>query len=185
MQIHFSKYHGTGNDFILIDNRNGVVGAQDIGLVKNLCDRRCGIGADGLILLENQSPYDFCMRYFNSDGREASMCGNGGRCIVAFASRLGIVGESSTFIAVDGEHRARVCRENGELHIKLKMGDVSGIEFGGDYCFLDTGSPHFVKFVPGFSNLDVCAEGKKIRFGERFANNQHSIWHDDCNETRN
>jgi diaminopimelate epimerase len=127
MEHTFYKYHGAGNDFIIVDNRDMHFPADNISYIEWLCDRRFGIGADGLMLLQNAVNYDFEMRYFNSDGREASMCGNGGRCIVAFAHRLGIVGEHSSFIAVDGPHEAFL-KPDGD--VSLKMSDVKP----GGYC---------------------------------------------------
>lgn len=165
MKLHFFKYQGTGNDFILLDNRS-----QSIALtreqVKFLCDRRFGIGADGLMLLETEAGYDFKMVYFNSDGNESSMCGNGGRCLMAFAHRLGVVGEKGRFIAVDGPHDA-VILEDGS--VSLKMQDVKGIETGIDFFYLNTGSPHYVKIMDALQDVDVKNEGRKIRYNERFA----------------
>lgn len=165
MSIVFYKYHGAGNDFVLLDNRGLTFRSDNISLIAWLCDRRFGIGADGLMLLQECPGYDFEMRYFNSDGREASMCGNGGRCIAAFARRLGIAGGRTTFMAVDGVHEA-VFEEDGD--ISLKMADVSDVEAGGDEFFLDTGSPHFVRFVETLDGLDVYHEGRAVRYSDRF-----------------
>jgi diaminopimelate epimerase len=165
MDHTFYKYHGAGNDFIVIDNRDMHFPADNISYIERLCDRRFGIGADGLMLLQNAVNYDFEMRYFNSDGREASMCGNGGRCIVAFAHRLGIVGEHSSFIAVDGPHEAFL-EPDGD--VSLKMSDVSQVDIAGNEYFLDTGSPHFVRFVDSIEGLDVFAEGRAVRYSDRF-----------------
>ncbi|MCK5823130.1 MAG: diaminopimelate epimerase [Bacteroidales bacterium] len=165
MNIQFCKYQGTGNDFILIDNRSTIFAKISSYQIKKLCDRRFGIGADGLILLNTHSVYDFEMRYFNSDGKEASMCGNGGRCIVSFAKHLGIINNSTKFIAVDGTHGAEIDEfEN----VKLKMQDVNEIEVGKNYYFLDTGSPHYVCFVKDIEDFDVNKKGKKIRYNKRF-----------------
>jgi len=169
MQIEFSKYQGTGNDFVLIDNRNGIISPDNIKLIEQLCHRRFGIGADGLMLLEDAKGYDFRMRYFNSDGKEASMCGNGGRCIVAFAYHLGIIKNETTFIAVDGEHEAKVEDKNDFVQISLKMINVSGIEKIGDSFFMNTGSPHFVKFIQNHDDFDTYSNGKAIRYNDRFA----------------
>lgn len=163
MQINFTKYQGAGNDFILVDNREKVF-PVDYNLIEKLCDRRFGIGADGLMLLENEEGYDFKMRYFNSDGREASMCGNGGRCIVAFAKQIDIIKEHTRFIAVDGEHLADIM-PNG---VKLKMMDVSDIEIGEGYFYMNTGSPHYVKFIETHDNFDTYKEGYSIRYNDRF-----------------
>jgi len=164
MQLQFYKYQGTGNDFILIDNRkNNIVLTEE--QVKFLCDRRFGIGADGLMLLELEPSVDFKMIYFNSDGKPSSMCGNGGRCITAFSKQLGIISDKANFIAVDGFHEAII--EENET-ISLKMQDVKTIEIGEDYFYLNTGSPHYVKLVNDIQNFDVVLNGKKIRYNERF-----------------
>ncbi|RLD64641.1 MAG: diaminopimelate epimerase [Bacteroidetes bacterium] len=165
MNIDFCKYQGTGNDFILIDNRSNIFANISSAQINLLCDRRFGIGADGLILLNSHSNYDFEMHYFNSDGKEASMCGNGGRCIVSFAKKIGIINNSTKFIAVDGTHQAEVDEfEN----VKLKMQNVNKIEFGKNYYYLDTGSPHYVCFVKNIENFDVYKKGFKIRHNKRF-----------------
>lgn len=165
MNIDFCKYQGAGNDFVIIDNRGKLFPADNISLVEQICNRRFGIGADGLMLLQNCDGYDFEMRYFNSDGREASMCGNGGRCIVAFARQLGIIENETRFLAVDGPHRA-IVEQNSD--ISLQMSDVNQIEVIENDYFLDTGSPHFVRFVENLDGLDVYAEGRAIRYSNRF-----------------
>jgi diaminopimelate epimerase len=169
MQIEFWKYQGTGNDFVLIDNRNNIVSPDNKELIENLCHRRFGIGADGLMLLENAEGYDFRMRYFNSDGGEASMCGNGGRCIVAFAYHLGIISDRTLFIAVDGEHEALVEDEGSFVKVSLKMIDISGIEHEDNHYYMDTGSPHYVEFIDSHENFDTFSRGKAIRYNDRFA----------------
>lgn len=162
--MDFVKYQGTGNDFVLIDDRTQTFPAADQAFVERLCHRRFGIGADGLILLQNDSEYDFRMVYFNSDGAEGSMCGNGGRCIVRFAHDLGLFDQKTRFIAVDGEHLAEVDSEN----ISLKMTNVSGVEKRDGLTFLNTGSPHVVQFVDDLESLDVVAEGRAIRYSATF-----------------
>lgn len=169
MQIEFSKYQGTGNDFVLIDNRKKIISPDNTSLISYLCDRKFGIGADGLMLLEEDAPYDFRMRYFNSDGKEASMCGNGGRCIVAFAHHTGIIRNQAHFIAVDGEHDAQLEQQENTLWISLKMQDVTAVEIGKDFFYLNTGSPHYVKFIENPENFDTYSEGKAIRYNERFS----------------
>ncbi|MBC7695427.1 MAG: diaminopimelate epimerase [Burkholderiales bacterium] len=164
MQLECYKYQGTGNDFVLIDNREKIISlTQD--QIKWLCDRRFGIGADGLMLLELERGVDFKMVYFNSDGNESSMCGNGGRCITAFAKRLDIISSEVNFLAVDGIHEAKI---NNDI-VSLKMNDVREVEVGDDYFYLNTGSPHYVKFVNDIENLDVLTEGQKIRYNNRFS----------------
>ncbi|MDI1355898.1 MAG: diaminopimelate epimerase [bacterium] len=163
MNVDFHKYQGTGNDFILIDNRLKAV-ELSTEHIQFLCDRRFGIGADGLMLLEKESGYDFKMVYFNSDGNQSSMCGNGGRCITAFAKQLGIIRDEARFLAIDGPHLALV---EGDL-ISLKMQDVNQMEQGSDYFFLNTGSPHYVKLVNDVEHTDVSTEGKNIRNSDRF-----------------
>ena len=164
MRLTFYKYQGTGNDFIMIDNRSGQFRPEK-KRVASLCRRRTGIGADGLILLEDHPGYDFSMRYFNADGGESTMCGNGGRCVIAFARALGVCGDRPRFLAIDGEH-------SGEIHdnsIRLNMNDVNEIrEIRGGY-FLDTGSPHFVLFREDVQQTDVFNEGRELRYSELFA----------------
>ena len=164
MQLTFYKYHGTGNDFIIIDNRELKFNPEDSALVAKLCHRRFGIGADGLMLLQSKVGYDFEMIYYNSDGKESSMCGNGGRCIVEFARTLGLVKTTACFLASDGKHEASV----RPAFISLKMNDVSKVELNVDYCYLNTGSPHYVAFVNDVRNFNVFEEGRSIRTNERF-----------------
>lgn len=164
MEIIFYKYQGTGNDFIIIDNRDLTFDRSHNSVVAKLCDRRFGIGADGLMLLQKSDKFDFEMVYFNSDGNESSMCGNGGRCIVEFARTLDLVKENAHFIAIDGEHEAVV--KTG--FVSLKMNDVNNIDLKDKYSFLNTGSPHFVAFVENIANYNVFAEGEKIRNNELF-----------------
>lgn len=161
MTTLFYKYHGTGNDFILIDNRSSKFSksTEEIAL---LCHRRFGIGADGLILLEDDIEYDFKMVYFNADGNEGSMCGNGGRCIVKFAHDLDIIQGSTTFVATDGLHEATV---KGDI-VSLKMMDVSDIQYLDNDSFINTGSPHFIREVADVQNFDVFTNGKAIRTNE-------------------
>ena len=162
--IKFYKYQGTGNDFIMIDNRNQFFPKNDVELVKKMCDRRFGIGADGLILLENHESLDFQMVYYNSDGNESTMCGNGGRCIVAFAYFLNVFENKAKFNAIDGLHEAEI---NGNV-VKLKMIDVPEIiKIDADYQ-LNTGSPHFVRYVEDVQNLDVYKNGYEIRNSEPY-----------------
>lgn len=164
MRVHFSKYQGTGNDFILIDDRTEILNGLTVEKIAWLCDRRFGIGADGLMLLRKKQGYDFEMVYYNSDGKTTSMCGNGGRCITAFAAKLGIIKKDAHFIAIDGEHIAKI---NDEW-VSLKMNDVSTIEVGDDFFFLDTGSPHYVKNVSDVKKYNVVDEGRKVRNSSRF-----------------
>ena len=159
--LHFHKYQGTGNDFVLIDNRKGIFPKKDVRMIRDICDRRFGIGADGLILLENDNLADFKMVYYNSDGNESTMCGNGGRCIVAFAKELDLIGDKTTFNAIDGMHEAEI---NG-TDVTLKMIDVDAVKETGKYYFLDTGSPHHVQLVDHLDQLDVKIEGAKLRYG--------------------
>ncbi len=168
MEITFYKYQGAGNDFVIIDDRNEQFDRSNTKLVEFLCDRRFGIGGDGLMLLRNKEGFDFEMVYYNSDGNESSMCGNGGRCIVAFAKMLGVVGESCYFIAVDGPHDANAIQtEEGEW-ISLKMIDVPDVEKGPGYCFMDTGSPHYVAFESNLQKFDLVAKAREVRYNGRF-----------------
>ncbi len=161
MQITFYKYQGTGNDFVMIDNRSNFFPKEDTKLVAFLCDRKFGIGADGLILLENDAEVDFKMVYYNSDGNESTMCGNGGRCLVAFAKYLNVFKEDTTFVAVDGLHYASIQDDI----VSLQMQDVADIKEKPQYCFLDTGSPHHVQMVEDLKALKVDKEGEKLRYG--------------------
>ena len=159
MIIEFYKYQGTGNDFIMIDDRTNEFDGNDIELIAALCERRMGIGADGLILLREHENFDFEMIYFNADGRQSSMCGNGGRCIIAFAQMLGMISAETTFMAIDGEHKGKIMDDG----IALEMLDVSKIEGVGDGLVVDTGSPHYIEMVDDLEYMDVNKEGKRIR----------------------
>jgi diaminopimelate epimerase len=165
MQIEFYKYQGTGNDFVMIDNRTNFFPKEDIQLIERLCDRRFGIGADGLILLENDSDTDFRMVYYNSDGNESSMCGNGGRCLVAFANQLGVINKQAIFMATDGLHHASV---GNDAIVSLQMIDVDEIQKKDSYTFLNTGSPHHVQIVEDLKNYNVKDNGASIRYGELY-----------------
>lgn len=167
MQLTFYKYQGTGNDFIMVDNRQLALPRDNKPLYKHLCDRRFGIGADGLILVQNKEGFDFEMVYFNSDGSESSMCGNGGRCITMFAKQLGIIENKAHFLAIDGPHEAEIF-ENG--WVSLKMKDVDGVEQIGNDVYLNTGSPHYVRFIDTDpAAYPLIEEAKKIRYNTRFA----------------
>jgi len=157
--ITFYKYQGTGNDFVMIDNRSEVISKENVSLINSLCDRRFGVGGDGLILLESSVETDFKMVYFNADGNESTMCGNGGRCIVAFARFLKIIDNSTTFEAIDGLHAATI---SGDI-VSLQMQDVTTIEDKGGNVFLDTGSPHHVQFEEHIADFDLKTIGRNIR----------------------
>lgn len=163
---HFYKYQGAGNDFVLIDNRTGSFPREDSNMVRRLCDRRFGIGGDGLMLLQQHQDYDFEMLYFNADGNPGSMCGNGGRCIVAFAKALGIIDRETNFLAVDGPHYAKIAAAGN--WVELQMVDVQEIHRDGEAFVLDTGSPHYVCQVEDLKDLDVYTLGKNIRNGPRY-----------------
>ena len=165
MTIHFYKYQGTGNDFIILDNRTNEYNFLSPDHLRRLCDRRFGIGADGLMLLNEKKGYDFEMKYYNSDGKEGSMCGNGGRCMAQFAYHLGIHRNSYKFLAADGEHEAEIDTDG---IISLKMKDVIAVKkFHGDFI-LDTGSPHYIKMVNDVMNLDVYKKGHDLRYSKEF-----------------
>ena len=161
MTLHFYKYQGTGNDFVMLDNRTGTFPKEDTTLVNKLCDRRFGIGADGLILLEKSDTVDFTMVYYNADGNESSMCGNGGRCLVAFAKQLKVIKRKATFTAIDGLHHATI--KDGV--VSLQMIDVTRIESYKSHTFLNTGSPHHIEFVANVDAIDIQKSGKEIRYG--------------------
>lgn len=168
-KIHFSKYQGTGNDFILLDNREHAYDFLSITDIAKLCERRFGIGADGLMMLNNHEQYHFEMRYYNSDGRPASMCGNGGRCIAAFACDLGIIKDKGTFLAFDGTHDVEIISQlRRQKLIKLSMSDVLKVDKHKHYYYLHTGSPHYVTFVGDLEKVNVVEAGRKIRFSKAF-----------------
>lgn len=164
VNISFFKYQGTGNDFIMIDNRLETFPKKDTKLIRFLCDRRFGIGGDGLILIESDKMTDFRMVYYNSDGNESTMCGNGGRCIVAFAHQLGMIQNETQFLATDGVHRAMIEKDQ----IALQMIDVDVITEKGKDVFLNTGSPHHVIQVDHIDTLDVVKSGSAIRYSEMY-----------------
>ncbi|HQU55809.1 MAG: diaminopimelate epimerase [Chitinophagaceae bacterium] len=165
MDIQFAKYQGTGNDFVLADNRQGQYDGLTTEQIKKICDRRFGIGADGMILLNNREGYDFEQKYFNANGKIGSMCGNGGRCLIKFAYDCGIHASQYHFLAYDGVHEGIITPEG---IIKLKMQDVNKItNYHNDYI-LDTGSPHYIKLVSNVMDIDVVKRGKEIRHLEEF-----------------
>ncbi|MBL4905124.1 MAG: diaminopimelate epimerase [Flavobacteriaceae bacterium] len=159
MNLTFYKYQGTGNDFIIIDNRTEYFPKENSTLINTLCDRHFGIGADGLILLENDSTSDFKMVYFNADGNQSTMCGNGGRCIVAFANKLGLITNKTSFNAIDGLHFATIKNNI----VSLQMIDVDKVHVNQKIVFVDTGSPHHVQLVEQLSDFPIQVEGRKIR----------------------
>lgn len=166
--IHFYKYHGAGNDFIMIDGRKNLPQLSSLQ-IKTMCDRHFGIGADGLMYIMESSEYDFEMKYFNSNGLEGSMCGNGGRCIVAFAFDLGIQQPSFRFIASDGEHFAEILESKGNKKIiRIQLKDVDKFEKIDNHYVLDTGSPHHLTFCKSISEKNVFAAGKAIRYSKNF-----------------
>jgi diaminopimelate epimerase len=160
----FYKYQGTGNDFVMIDNRDQNF-KNNTKLIKELCDRKFGIGADGLICLENSNDSDFKMVYYNADGNESSMCGNGGRCIVAFAKYLNIIDDSCEFMAIDGLHEANIDKD---MNVELKMKDVDSIKTYELDFVLDTGSPHYVRFVEDINFIDTPKQGSIVRYSDDF-----------------
>jgi len=163
-KVRFSKYQGAGNDFILVDNRELSFDRSNESLVAKLCDRRFGIGADGLMLLQSKENYDFEMIYYNADGREGSMCGNGGRCIVAFARDLGIITDKTVFLAVDGLHHASL---KADL-VNLQMIDVKDFHRDGNAYILQTGSPHYVEFVTNLKDKNVFHDGYTVRNNDTY-----------------
>jgi diaminopimelate epimerase len=165
MQVEFYKYQGTGNDFVMVDNRSDFFPKDNMKLIAHLCDRRFGVGGDGLILLENDLETDFKMVYYNSDGNQSSMCGNGGRCLVAFAKALHVIKTSTTFIAVDGLHHANISDDG---LVSLQMIDVTDVKVNEEYVFLDTGSPHHVQLVEDLENYNIKENGATIRYGDLY-----------------
>ncbi|MFC2114378.1 diaminopimelate epimerase [Bacteroidota bacterium] len=162
MQIQFTKYHGAGNDFILIDDRSLDFPEHDSGLISSMCHRRFGIGADGLILLQNHTDFDFEMKYFNSDGFEGSMCGNGGRCIVHFARELNIISDRCHFMAMDGHHKGSFIGDE----ISLTLSNVQQVRKWESQYFMDTGSPHLVLFTENIDEVNVIEQGREHRYNK-------------------
>lgn len=173
MKIHFVKSEGTGNDFILIDHRTPFLKGKLSELVRAICHRRMGIGADGVILLEHSAKADYRMRYFNSDGGEASLCGNGSRCLAVFAREMGVfTTKEFTFEASDGIHHGKLVKfdsDNAIGEVRIEMKNVKVGKQGNDSVFLDTGSPHFVKMVDNLDIYPVYSEGIKIRNSKTFS----------------
>ncbi|HRE64317.1 MAG TPA: diaminopimelate epimerase [Ferruginibacter sp.] len=165
MKIDFYKYQGTGNDFVILDNSTNQFDNLSSTQIEKICNRRFGIGADGLMMLNQKPGFDFEMIYFNADGKPGSMCGNGGRCLVKFAYDKGIRKFSYRFIASDGPHEAEM-DTNGI--IRLKMQDVENVEEHLDYAVLNTGSPHYVKYSIDVAEIDVYHQGKSIRNSEPY-----------------
>ena len=163
MKLQFEKYQGTGNDFVMIDNREKRFNAMELP-VSALCDRKFGIGADGVIVIEHHDSLDFNMIYFNPDGSQ-SFCGNGSRCAVAFAHSLGMIGDETNFLSTDGAHFAQM--RNGL--IELKMHDVTQVERVQSDFVINTGSPHYLRFVSDVNDIDIIPNAKEIRYNERFA----------------
>lgn len=165
MTLVFNKYQGAGNDFVMVDNRGSQIDPSDHELINKLCNRRFGIGADGLILISDHDEFDYEMKYFNADGYIGSMCGNGGRCTARFAYNLGIAGRNQKFMAYDGMHEAVV----EEDIIRLQMRDVANPSFIDGNYFINTGSPHYVLFEKNIDTIDVSMEGRKLRYSPKFA----------------
>ena len=168
MNIVFSKFHGAGNDFVIIDNREGIynLSTKQIALI---CHRHFGVGADGLMLLNASKLYDFEMKYYNSDGKEGSMCGNGGRCIIAFADYIRMPKKEFVFSAVDGLHKAIILNNDQPIwEVSLQMIDVTGVDTTVGNYFLDTGSPHHIEFVDDVEQIDVYKMGKSIRYSKQY-----------------
>ena len=165
MKIDFFKYQGTGNDFVILENRDNRHDNLTAKQIRKICDRRFGVGADGLMLLSNDESKDFKMVYYNADGNESSMCGNGGRCLVKFAKDQGMYKITYRFMAIDGMHEAEI-----DMHdiVRLKMNDVNEVELHPSYAVLNTGSPHFVKFASNVAEIDVVVTGREIRNSTRF-----------------
>lgn len=166
MNFSFYKYQGTGNDFVILDNREQQYSNITPKQVKAICNRRFGVGADGLMLLNLKDGYDFEMVYYNADGNPSSMCGNGGRCLVKFAYHMGLHKFTYRFLAIDGDHEAEIDNHN---HIRLKMQDVDTVEMHSSYAVLNTGSPHYVKYSNNVANANVVESGRQIRNSQTYA----------------
>ena len=165
MKINFYKYHGTGNDFVILDNFTSEAPALTTEQIKFICNRNFGVGADGLMLLSKKEGYDFEMIYYNADGNQSSMCGNGGRCLVKFAYHRGIHKSTYNFIAIDGRHGAEI-DEDGT--VSLKMQDVTNVDYHTHHSVLNTGSPHYIKFVENIEELNVPVAGREVRYSNAF-----------------
>jgi diaminopimelate epimerase len=165
MKINFFKYQGTGNDFVILDNRQQTFDAVTEEQIRLLCDRRFGVGGDGLMMLNKHPQYDFEMKYFNANGKGSTLCGNGSRCLVRFAYDSGLVRTTYRFLAADGAHEAEI-EENG--WIALKMNDVDMVKEVGDHFILDTGSPHYVKPATDVMRMDVYKKGREVRYSKEF-----------------
>lgn len=165
MKIEFYKYQGTGNDFVILENRDNIYDGLSSEQVKQICHRRFGVGADGLMMLNKHDDLDFEMIYFNADGNKSTMCGNGGRCLVKFAKHQGMFKLTYRFMAVDGPHEAEI-----DMHdiVRLKMQDVIKVDYHSGHAILDTGSPHFVKFANNVADIDVLETGREIRYSKKF-----------------
>jgi len=166
MKIEFYKYQGTGNDFVIVDNRANEYASLNSKQVKHICDRNFGVGADGLMLLGKKEGYDFEMIYYNSDGNQSTMCGNGGRCLVQFAYHRGINRSTYNFSAIDGDHKAEI---DSDGTVSLQMQNVDLVVYHKSYAFINTGSPHYVKFDNEVKNIDVVTTGHEIRYSKEFA----------------
>ena len=171
MILTFEKYQGAGNDFIIIDNRKNILDTADRERIKQICDRRFGVGADGLMMLYDHKEMDFEMKYFNSDGNEGTMCGNGGRCIVMFAKKIKLIKHKARFLTSDGVHTAEI----SDTTVRLRMNNVNTIRKLGDSYFIDTGSPHYVTFTNDIDNFDVFNEGRKLRNNQQFKPNGTNV----------
>jgi len=166
VKIHFHKYQATGNDFVVIDNRtSGYSFSKE--QIEKICDRRFGVGADGLMLIEKHPSLDFNLVYYNSDGSQ-SLCGNGSRAAVVMAATLGLLKTSTTFNAYDGAHDAELLNTG---IVRLKMNDVNVVKKSGDEYFINTGSPHHLRFVNDINSYPVFEEGRKIRYSDTYAPN--------------
>lgn len=164
MKISFHKYQGTGNDFVMIDDRSLTFPMKDTRLIGFLCDRKMGIGADGVILIQNHPEYDFNMVYFNPDGSR-SLCGNGSRCAIAFAKALGIIQDQTTFETTDGVHDAHITDEIIHFHLH----DVQTVKSIDSDWFVDTGSPHHIRLVEDVEHFDVYQQGRNIRYSDYYS----------------
>ncbi len=170
-EIRFSKFHGAGNDFVMIDGMNGGCSLSQEEIAA-LCDRKTGIGADGLIIIMPSQTLDFKMKYYNCDGRESTFCGNGGRCIAAFAHRLRLVKNEGAYEGIDGIHHAKVkVLSPTEYFVELSMRDVEKYDFDGTRLIINTGSPHYVTIVNNLDDFDVKREGARIRYDEKISEN--------------
>lgn len=165
-ELRFQKWQATGNDFVIVDNRNGIIRDLSSEWISRICNRNFGVGADGFMFIQNHPELDFEMKYFNANGLEAEMCGNGARSIIGFVKNMGIISDSTSFKAIDGLHSGWII---GKDQYRIKMVDVNAIKKNNQGIFLNTGVPHLVIFSEDPEQIEVVKQGREIRYSMEFA----------------